>query len=93
MDREALIEQAKALAAERVSPEMDQDEKMDVLEMAMMELLDVQIMKPVIGRVATTAAGGPGPTSGRWLMHDDPRLPGMPDQASLVHLHGEMHPV
>ncbi len=84
MDREALIEKAKALATERVTPEMDQDEKMDVLEMAMMELLDVQIMKPVIGRVTTTAAGGPGPTSGRWLMHDDPRLPKMPEQPTLL---------
>ena len=84
MDRAELIEKAKAMAAERVTPEMDQDEKMDVLEMAMMELLDVQIMKPPIGRVGTTSSGGVTAASGQWLMHFDPRLPEMPDKPTLM---------
>ena len=84
MDRAELIEKANKLAAERVTPDMDMDEKMDVLEMAMMELLDVQIMKPPIGRVGTFASGGPTPASGQWLMHFDPRLPEMPDKPTLM---------
>ena len=84
MDRAALIEQAKHLAAERVTSQMDMDEKMDVLEMAMMELLDLQIMKPPIGRIGNVAAGGVTPPSGRWLMGDDPRLPKMPNKPTLM---------
>lgn len=84
MDRETLIEKAKDLAAQRITDAMDKDEKMDVLEMAMMELLDIQIMKPPLGRVGTTASGGPGPSSGRWLMGDDPRLPKMPEKPTLM---------
>ncbi len=84
MDRAALIETAKAMAAERVTGAMDMDEKMDVLEMAMMELLDIQIMKPPLGRVGTYGSGGAGPAKGRWLMGDDPRLPKMPDRPTLA---------
>ena len=84
MDREALLEKAKALAAQRVHDKMDMDEKMDVLEMSMMELLDVQIMKPPIGRVATFSSGGNSRPSGTWLMGDDPRLPTMPERPQLL---------
>jgi len=84
MDRDTLITKAKALAAERITEAMDQDEKMDVLEMAMMELLDIQIMKPPLGRVGTSTSGGAGPASGRWLMGDDPRLPKMPAKPTLM---------
>jgi len=84
MDRAELIEKAKVLTAARVTPEMDMDEKMDVLEMAMMELLDIQIMKPPIGRVATVTSGGNPGAAGRWLMHEDPRLPEMPKVPTLM---------
>ncbi|MEM7505650.1 MAG: hypothetical protein AAF415_02805 [Pseudomonadota bacterium] len=85
MDRSQLIEEAKALAARRVTPAMDMDEKIDVLEMAMMELLDVQIMKPPIGRAGATASGEfDGRPHGKWLMHEDPRLPEMPARPTLI---------
>jgi len=84
MDRETLIEKAGQMAAARVTDAMDKDEKMDVLEIAMMELLDIQIMKPTLGRIGTFASGGPGPASGRWLMGDDPRLPKMPEKPNLM---------
>jgi len=83
MNREELIEKARELADTRITPEMDMDEKMDALEMAMMEILDVQIMKPAVGRVGATTAGGLEPLEGRWLMGDDPRLPKMPDKPTL----------
>ena len=84
MDRTNLIDKAKKMAAERVTDAMDMDEKMDVLEMAMMELLDIQIMKPPIGRIGTVTSGGPSPAKGRWLMGDDPRLPRMPIKPNLM---------
>lgn len=84
MDRAELINRAKTLAEERITSEMDMDEKMDVLEMAMMELLDIQIMKPPLGRIGTMASGGNAASKGRWLMGDDPRLPKMPDKPTLL---------
>ena len=84
VQREELFDQAKGLADDRVTPRMDIDERIDVFEMAVMELLDIQIMKPPLGRVATSASGGPPRSSGRWLMGDDPRLPKMPPKPTLM---------
>jgi hypothetical protein len=92
MDQQALVAEAKKLAQSRVTDSMDFDEKIDVLEMAMMELLDIQVMTPPIGRVASTAVGGissiptgKGDRPGRkWLMGDDPRLPKMPAKPTLM---------
>lgn len=89
MTREQLIEQARLLAASRITEAMDLDERIDQFELAMAELLDVQIMKPMPGRVATFGAGGferpgTGQKPGRWLMGDDPRLPKMPDKPGLM---------
>ena len=84
MDRKTLYAEAKMLAEARVRDGMDMDEKIDVLEMAMMELLDIQIMKPPIGRVGNYASGSMKPAKGRWLMGDDPRLPTMPEKPTLI---------
>lgn len=84
MDRQELFEKAKELAAERVHDAMGMDEKVDVLEMAMMELLDVQIMKPPLGRIGTVSSGGMPRAKGRWLMGDDPRLAKMPEKPTLM---------
>ncbi len=58
MTQSELVEQARALAAERSHDDMDFGTKVDVLEAAMMELLEIQIMKPPVGRVASLATGG-----------------------------------
>ena len=79
-----LVEQARALAAERTDDNMDLVTKVDVLEAAMMELLDIQIMKPPVGRVASLVTGGLPGASGHWLMGDDPRLPPMPEAPTLM---------
>ncbi|MDX1431069.1 MAG: hypothetical protein R3286_01350 [Gammaproteobacteria bacterium] len=79
-----LVERAKALAATRVDDGMDAATRMDVLESAMMELLDVQIMKPFVGRVTSLAAGGAPAGNGPWLMGEDPRLPPMPQAPTLI---------
>lgn len=54
-----LVEQARALAAERSQDDMDLGTKVDVLEAPMMELLDIQTMTPPVGRVASLATGSP----------------------------------
>jgi len=85
MTRDELFEKAKKLALTRIHEGMKLDQKIDQLELAMTELLDVQIMKPALGRIGTLGSGGferPGP--GRWLMGDDPRLPKMPEQPGLA---------
>ncbi len=84
LNQSELVEQAKALAADRSHDNMDLGTKVDVLEAAMMELLDIQIMKPMVGRVASLATGGLPGASGRWLMGDDPRLPAMPEAPTLM---------
>lgn len=79
-----LVEEAKILAAERTNDDMDLSTKVDVLEASMMELLDIQIVKPAVGRVTSLATGGLPAASGRWLMGDDPRLPAMPEAPTLM---------
>ncbi len=82
--RGALLSQAKELARDRVNDGMDLDQKVDVLEQAMAEVLDIQIMKPFVGRVGATMAGTMERASGRWLMGDDPRLDPMPEKPTLI---------
>lgn len=84
MDQPQLVAEAKRIAATRVTDEMDLDERIDMLEMVMAELLDIQIMKPPLGRIATVASGGAGPSKGKWIMGDDPRLPKMPAKPQLM---------
>ncbi|MDJ0637638.1 MAG: hypothetical protein QNJ20_02295 [Paracoccaceae bacterium] len=84
MDREALFDTAKELARARVREGMDLDEKVDILEQAMAETLDIQVMKPFPGRVGATMAGQMSRATGRWLMGDDPRLDPMPEKPTLA---------
>ena len=84
MDRETLFAEAKALARSRVSDVMDLDAKVDLLEHAMAEVLDIQVMKPFLGRVGATVTGSMERATGRWLMGDDPRLEPMPERPTLI---------
>ncbi len=84
MHRDDLLQKARDLARSRVTDKMDLDEKVDILEHTMAELLDIQVMKPFVGRVGTTVAGGMERASGRWLMGDDPRLEPMPEKPTLA---------
>jgi len=54
-----------ALAARRIDERMDLGTRIDVLESAMMELLDIQIMKPFAGQVASLATRGMSASSVR----------------------------
>ncbi len=84
MDKEALLSKARALARSRVTETMDLDEKVDILEHAMAEVLDVQVMKPFVGRVGSTVTGFMTRATGKWLMGDDPRLEPMPEKPTLT---------
>lgn len=84
MDQATLVAEAKRIANTRVTPDMDLDQRIDMLEMTMAELLDIQIMRPPLGRVTTWASGGTGRATGKWLMGDDPRLPKMPARPTLT---------
>jgi hypothetical protein len=57
----------------RLLDSMEMVEKIDMSEMAVMELRHIQVMKPPIGRVGNYAMGSMKPAKGRWLMGDDPR--------------------
>lgn len=84
MDRQALVERAKDIAAGRITADMGVMEKAEILERAMMELLDIQIMTPGVARVGSLAAGNQPSEPGRWLMGNDPRLPEMPPAPTLI---------
>lgn len=85
MTRDQLFEAAQKLAKSRIDDNMNLDAKIDQLELAMTELLDVQVMKSAAGQVTTWSGGGHArPVTGRWLMGDDPRLPPMPEKPTLT---------
>jgi hypothetical protein len=84
MNREELTAHAREITTGRITEDMDLDQKTTLFESVMMELLDIQIMTPPLGRMATLASGGLPRANGRWLMGDDPRLPEMPAQPTLL---------
>ncbi len=84
LSHQDLVQEAIRIAAERVTPEMNVDEKDSILELAMMSLLDRAVMVPYFGRVGKLAAGRNDKHPGQYLMHYDPRLPEMPEKPTLV---------
>lgn len=79
-----LLNEARKLVASRVTPDMTPEQKDDLLERTMMELLDRKVPLPWFARVGLHAAGGPAPAGSKFLMHHEPRLPPMPDKPSLM---------
>ena len=64
---------------------MTPEDKDELLENVMMSLLDRKVAEPFFSRVAHLATGGPKAFgSGKYLMHDEPRLPEMPKAPTLV---------
>ena len=81
-----LVAEAGRIAAARVTPGMGPDEKDEMLEQAMMSLLDINVAVPFFGRVTHIASGSPRMAGepGRYLMHNEPRLPPMPEAPTLI---------
>lgn len=85
LNQQELVAEAGRIAAARVTPAMTSEDKDELLEQAMMSLLDRKVAQPYFGRVAHLASGGPkAPGGGLYLMHDEPRLPKMPERPTLI---------
>ena len=84
LTREQLAAEAARVAASLATPEMSPTEKDELLELSMMKLLDRNVAPPYFARVAQLATGGSKGGQGRYLMHDEPRLPRMSDAPTLI---------
>lgn len=84
MTQEELVATAVRLAGERATPDMSPEDKDDLLEETMLSLLDKQAMTPFFAKVGLTAAGGFSASRGLYLMHEEPRLPAMPEAPTLL---------
>jgi hypothetical protein len=84
MTHEELVTEARAIAAAQVTPEMDSEQKDELLERAMMSLLDRRVAMSFFGKAGILGAGGGAVIPGRYLMHEDPRLPLMPEKPTLI---------
>lgn len=82
--QQELVREAIRLAQERTTPDMSPEEKDMLLELAMMQLLEERIALPYFGRVGRFVAGDRDRSTGRYLMHKDPRLPAMPEKPTLI---------
>jgi hypothetical protein len=84
MTQEELVREPVRIAAEKATPDMRPEEKDELLEKVMMSLLDRKAQVPWFARIAQLAAGGPQMAGGLYLMHDEPRLPNMPERPTLI---------
>lgn len=84
MTQQELVKEALRLAAATTPADATPEVRDEILEMTMMRLLDRKVAVPYFGRVAKQAAGETIKSSGLHLMHDEPRLPKMPDKPTLI---------
>lgn len=85
LDQQELVAEAGRIAAARATADMSPDQKDELLESVMMSLLDRKVALPFFGKVAHLASGGPKALGGgRYLMHNEPRLPKMPAAPTLI---------
>lgn len=84
MTQEELVAQAVQIAAAKVTPQMTQQEKDDLLEESFLSLLDRNCMTPFFARVGQHASGGFQASQGKYFMHEEPRLPKMPEAPTLM---------
>jgi hypothetical protein len=79
MDRRKFLTSLGAAATASIAGATTLTAKADALEHAMSEELDRRVATPWACNL-----GGEGPDSGPFLMHDEPRLPPMPERPTLV---------
>lgn len=84
MTQQELVSEALRIVAEKSTPDMPPEEKDELLELTMMQLLDRQVMVPYFGRVASAATGTKNRAQRLYLMHQEPRLPAMPEKPTLI---------
>ncbi|MDT2021492.1 hypothetical protein [Methylocella sp. CPCC 101449] len=79
-----LVTEAGKIAAAQVTPGMSHDAKDELLEHAMMGVLDRHVAIPWFGNIDAFSKGGLPRSQGLHLMHDEPRLPRMPEKPTLM---------
>lgn len=84
IDRPALVQEALQIVADKATADMSAFEKDELLELTMMRLLDRNVAMPYFARVGVQGAGVVNRSPGRYLMHEEPRLPKMPDRPTLI---------
>lgn len=85
--REELVAEASRIAATKVKPGMSADEKDELLEATMMDLLDRKAGLPWFADVESFSRGGNMADfrgDKKFLMHSEPRLPQMPEKPTLI---------
>lgn len=84
MTQAELVEEALRIAREKAFPGMTEEDREELIEEAMLSLIDRKAMTPYFAKVGLTATGGFNASSGLYLMHEEPRLPAMPDKPTLI---------
>lgn len=82
--RSELADRAMQIFREKVTADMRPEEKDELLELTMMQLLDRNVAVPFFGRAGAQGGGYVNRILGKYLMHDDPRLPQMPEKPTLI---------
>ena len=84
MTQEELVEEALNIARAQAFPGMSEEDREELIEKAMLSLIDRKAMTPYFAKVGLTACGGFNASSGLYLMHEEPRLPAMPEKPTLI---------
>ena len=84
MTQEELVEEALRIAREKAFPGMNEEDREELIEKAMLSLIDRKAMTPYFTKVGLTACGGFNASSGLYLLHEEPRLPAMPEKPTLI---------
>ena len=65
MTHDELVTEARAIVARQVTPDMDSEQKDELLEQALMSLLDRKVAMPFFGKAGILGAGGGTTIPGR----------------------------
>ncbi len=82
--QEELVAEAVRIARERATPDMSPDQKDELLEETMLELVGKYVGHSWFANIGKFATGESSNLRGVVLMHDEPRLPAMPDKPTLM---------
>ena len=82
--QEALVAEAVRIAGERATPDMSPDMKDELLEEVMLELVGKYVGHSWFANIGKFATGQSSNLQGTVLMHDEPRLPAMPEKPTLM---------
>jgi hypothetical protein len=82
--QQELVAEAVRIARERATPEMSPDQKDELLEETMLELVGKYVGHSWFANIGKFATGESSTLRGNVLMHYEPRLPDMPEKPTLM---------